>query len=47
MQLSKIRDVAGAVRAAVTHRSNTPDLFTIIQILGEEKVNQRFEEFIK
>lgn len=42
-----VSDVAGAVRAAVTHRSNTPDLFTIIQILGEEKVNQRFEEFIK
>jgi glutamyl-tRNA synthetase len=42
-----VSDVAGAVRAAVTHRSNTPDLYTIMKILGEEKVKQRFEEFIK
>ncbi|MEG0318999.1 MAG: glutamate--tRNA ligase [Cellulosilyticaceae bacterium] len=40
-----ISDVAGAVRAAVTHRSNTPDLYTIMQILGEEKVQERFEKF--
>ena len=42
-----ISDVAGAVRAALTHRSNTPDLYTIMQIMGEEKVRQRFENFIK
>ncbi|MGL4739170.1 MAG: glutamate--tRNA ligase [Cellulosilyticaceae bacterium] len=41
-----ISDVAGAVRAAVTHRSNTPDLFTIMKILGEEKVQERFEKFL-
>ena len=41
-----ISDVAGAVRAAVTHRSNTPDLYTIMQILGEEKVQERFEKFL-
>lgn len=40
-----ISDVAGAVRAAVTHRSNTPDLYIIMQILGEENVNKRFKEF--
>ena len=42
-----VSDVAGAVRAAVTHRSNTPDLYTIMKILGEEKVKERFEKFIK
>jgi glutamyl-tRNA synthetase len=42
-----VSDVAGAVRAAVTHRSNTPDLYTIMKILGVEKVKERFEIFIK
>ena len=41
-----VSDVAGAVRAAITHRSNTPDLYTIMQILGEEKVQERFAKFI-
>ena len=41
-----ISDVAGAVRAAITHRSNTPDLYTIMQILGEEKVNERLDAFL-
>ncbi|SHK02682.1 glutamyl-tRNA synthetase [Hathewaya proteolytica DSM 3090] len=42
-----VSDVAGAVRAALTHRSNTPDLYTIMQILGEKKVKERFNNFIK
>ena len=42
-----VSDVAGAVRAAVTHRANTPDLYTIMKILGKERVDARFEEFIK
>lgn len=41
-----VSDVAGAVRAAITHRSNTPDLFTIMHILGEEEVRARFEKFL-
>ena len=41
-----ISDVAGAVRAALTHKSNTPDLYTIMQILGEEKTRERFEAFL-
>lgn len=41
-----ISDVAGAVRTALTHRSNTPDLYTIMQIMGEEKVRSRFKNFI-
>ena len=42
-----VSDVAGAVRTAVTHRTNTPDLYTIMHIIGQEAVNKRFEEFIK
>lgn len=40
-----VSDVAGAIRAALTHRSNTPDLYTIMQIMGEEKVRDRFKTF--
>ena len=41
-----VADVAGVVRAALTHRANTPDLYTIMEILGEEKVVKRFNKFI-
>ena len=40
-----ISDVAGAVRTALAHRNSTPDLYTIMQIIGEEKVRERFEKF--
>ena len=36
-----VSDVAAAVRAAVTHRGNTPDLYTIMKILGKENVKER------
>ncbi|MEG2893892.1 MAG: glutamate--tRNA ligase family protein, partial [Clostridium sp.] len=42
-----VSDIAGAVRAALTHRANTPDLYTIMQIIGEDKVRERFALFIK
>lgn len=41
-----VSDVAGSVRAAITHRTNTPDLYTIMQIMGEEKVRERFSKFL-
>ena len=41
-----ISDVAGAVRSALSHRTNTPDLYTIMQIMGEEKVRERFNKFL-
>jgi glutamyl-tRNA synthetase len=40
-----IADVAAVVRAAITHRANTPDLYTIMQVMGEEKVRNRFTKF--
>ena len=39
-------DVAGVIRAAVTGRLNTPDLFTIMQVLGAGKVQERITEAI-
>ncbi len=41
-----VSDVAGAVRCALTHRANTPDLHVIMQILGEDVVKSRFASFI-
>ncbi len=42
-----ISDVAGAVRSALSHRTNTPDLYTIMQIMGEDKVRERFNRFLE
>ena len=33
-----VSDVAGAVRSAISHRTNTPDLYTIMHIIGEDAV---------
>lgn len=42
-----VADVAAAVRLAVTHRTNTPDLYTVMQVMGEEKVKDRFNRFLQ
>ena len=41
-----ISDVAGAVRAALTHRTNSPDIYTIMQIIGEENTRSRFDKLL-
>ncbi len=38
-----VADVAEVLRIAITGRANTPDLWTIIHILGEEKCRARVE----
>ncbi len=40
-------DVAGVIRAAVTGRLNTPDLYTIMQVMGEDKVKERIEQALE
>ena len=40
-------DTAAAVRGAITHRANTPELYTVMQIMGQEKVKNRFSKFLK
>lgn len=41
-----VGDVAGVIRVAVTGRLNTPDLYSIMKILGEEKVTERINNAI-
>ena len=36
-----VSDVAEMLRIALTGRANTPDLWTIMQILGKEKTMRR------
>lgn len=39
-------DVAGVIRVAVTGRLNTPDLYTIMQVLGADKVYERIDKAV-
>ena len=41
-----VGDVSGVIRAAVTGRLNTPDLYQIMQTLGYDKVKERIKEAI-
>ena len=42
-----VSDIAEAVRIAVTGRANTPDLWTIVHIMGEEQMAGRIKKYIK
>ncbi len=44
--LGNVSDVAEVVRIAVTGRANTPDLWSIVHIMGEEQMRERIEECI-
>jgi len=41
-----VGDVSTVLRVALTGRTNTPDMYEIMQVLGEDKVQRRFEEAI-
>ena len=41
-----VADVSGVLRIALTSLANTPDLYLIMNLLGEEKVKERFKNFI-
>ena len=41
-----VGDVSTVLRVALTGRTNTPDMYEIMQVLGKEKVEARFEEAI-
>lgn len=38
-----VGDVSTVLRVALTGRTNTPDMYEIMQILGKEKIEKRFE----
>ena len=42
-----VSDIAEAVRIAVTGRAKTPDLWTIVHIMGEEQMTERIKKHIK
>lgn len=41
-----LSDVAAVIRAVLTNRKNSPDLYEIMQVMGEERVLNRFQKFI-
>ncbi len=42
-----VGDVSTVLRVALTSRTNTPDMYEIMKILGKERSSKRFEEAIK
>lgn len=41
-----IADVTGFIRVAISNRQNTPDIYEIMQVLGETKTKQRLEQVL-
>ena len=46
MYKAHVGDVSTVLRVALTGRTNTPDMYEIMQVLGKEKVEKRFQEAI-
>ncbi|MBP3040766.1 hypothetical protein J9303_14845 [Bacillaceae bacterium Marseille-Q3522] len=44
--IRKFGDVALVIRVALTNRTNTPDLFDIMKVMGEKRVFERMKTFI-
>lgn len=42
-----VGDISTVLRVALTGRSNTPDLYEIMQVLGKEKMQKRYETAIQ
>ncbi len=41
-----VGDISTVLRVALTSRSNTPDLYEIMQVLGKERIEKRFSLFV-
>ena len=39
-----VGDVSTVLRVALTSRTNTPDMYEIMQVLGKESIEKRFEK---
>lgn len=44
--IGSIADFSSIIRMAVTNRKNTPDIYSIMEILGKDKVMERFNDTI-
>ena len=42
-----VGDVSTVLRVALTARTNTPDMYEIMQVLGKESVSKRFKKAIE
>ena len=42
-----VGDISTVIRVALTGRHNTPDLYEIMQVLGEENIKTRINKIIK
>ncbi len=42
-----VGDVSTVLRVALTARTNTPDMYEIMQVLGKDRIQKRFEEAMK
>ena len=42
-----VADLTSIIRVALTTKSNTPDLYELLRLLGSEKINTRFEYVIQ
>ncbi|MDF2865483.1 MAG: glutamate--tRNA ligase [Clostridia bacterium] len=45
--IGNVSDIAGIVRISITNRKNTPDIYAIMQVLGESKVKDRINSCIR
>ena len=39
-----VGDVSTVLRVALTKRTNTPDMYEIMKILGKDRIQKRFEQ---
>ena len=42
-----VGDVSTVIRIALTSRRNTPDLYSIMQLLGEDEIRARLSDALK
>ncbi len=42
-----VGDISTVIRVSLTGRANTPDLYEIMQVLGEKEVKSRIENKLK
>jgi glutamyl-tRNA synthetase len=42
----KVGDVAGVIRVAVTGKKQSPDLYQVMQVMGDSRVRNRIEKYI-
>ena len=44
--MGSVADVSGMIRVAITTRRNSPDLFELMNLLGEKEVKNRLDKII-